>query len=102
MFPIMLGVIAAVIGKAIRDHEHRKLASRPPAPPAQIDPRWRTSDVIGLARGISEDQAFERLPILGDALMDAGCEGEQIIAHCRGEGPHVRGCWVVDLILGKD
>jgi len=67
-----------------------------------FDPRWRTSDVVDVARGIYEDKAFERMPILADALMDAGCEDEQIIGHCRGEGPHVRGCWVVDLVLGKE
>jgi hypothetical protein len=63
--------------------------------------QWGTSDVLGVARGIYDDKAFERMPILADALMDAGCEDEQIIAHCRGDGPHVRGCWVVDLILDK-
>ena len=72
-----------------------------PFRPVTFDPRWRTSDVVGVARGIYEDKAFERMPILADALMDAGCEDEQIIGHCRGDGPHVRGCWVVDLVLGK-
>jgi hypothetical protein len=42
-----------------------------------------------------------RLAILADALLDAGCEDEEVIQHCRSEGPHVRGCWAVDLILGK-
>jgi hypothetical protein len=73
-----------------------------PFRPVPFDPRWRTSDVIGLAMAIYEDKAFERMPILADALMDAGCEYEQVIGHCRGEGPHVRGCWVVDMLLGKD
>lgn len=67
-----------------------------------FDPRWRTSDVVGLARAVYDDSVFERLPVLADALMDAGCEDEQVISHCRGDGPHVRGCWVVDLILGKE
>lgn len=71
-----------------------------PFRPVVFDPRLRTSDVVGLARTIYDDKAFERMPILADALMDAGCEDEQVIAHCRGPGPHVRGCWVVDLILG--
>lgn len=66
-----------------------------------FDPRWRTSDTVALAQAIYDHRAFERLPILGDALMDAGCEDEQIIGHCRSEGPHVRGCWVVDLVLNK-
>jgi hypothetical protein len=45
--------------------------------------------------------AFDRMPILADALQDDGCEDTDILAHCRGAGPHVRGCWVVDLVLGK-
>jgi hypothetical protein len=67
-----------------------------------FDPRWRTSDSVGVARGIYEDRAFERMPILADALMDAGCDDEQVLVHCRGAGPHVRGCWAVDLVLGKE
>jgi hypothetical protein len=70
--------------------------------PVDFDPRWRTSDVVGIARGIYDDLAFERMPILADALMDAGCEDEQIIGHCRGHGPHVKGCWLVDLVLGNE
>jgi hypothetical protein len=54
-----------------------------------------------MAEGIYRDGAFERLPILADALLDAGFEDEALIQHCRGAGPHVRGCWVVDLIMGK-
>jgi hypothetical protein len=64
-------------------------------------PEWRTSDVLTLARGIYEDRAFDRMPILADALQDAGCDNTDVLDHCRGPGPHVRGCWVVDLILGK-
>ena len=67
-----------------------------------FDPRWRTSDVLGLARAIYDDKAFDRMPILADALMDAGCVDEQVLGHCRGDGPHVRGCWVVDLVLQKE
>jgi hypothetical protein len=65
----------------------------------EVDPRWRTSDVLGLARAIYDDRAFERMPILADALMDAGCEHEAIIGHCRGDVRHVRGCWMIDLLL---
>jgi hypothetical protein len=72
-----------------------------PFRPVAIDPRWLTSDVVGLARAIYEDRAFERMPILADALMDAGCEAQPIINHCRGDGVHVRGCWLLDLVLGK-
>jgi hypothetical protein len=42
------------------------------------------------------------MPILADALQDAGCENADILDHCRGPGPHVRGYWVVDLVLGKE
>jgi hypothetical protein len=53
------------------------------------------------SRLTEEERAFERLPILADALQDAGCENADILDHCRGPGPHARGCWVVDLILDK-
>jgi hypothetical protein len=69
--------------------------------PAAADPAWRTSTAVALARGIYEERAFDRMPILADALQDAGCEDEQVLDHCRGPGPHVRGCWVVDLVLDK-
>jgi hypothetical protein len=72
-----------------------------PFRPVAIDPRWLTASVLDLARAIYDGRAFEHMPILADALMDAGCGNEDIINHCRGDGPHVRGCWVVDLILGK-
>jgi hypothetical protein len=67
-----------------------------------IEPRWLTSDVIDLARVCYDERAFERLPILADALMDAGCDNDEIINHCREQGRgHVKGCWVIDLLLGK-
>jgi hypothetical protein len=72
-----------------------------PFDPVALDPRWRTEDTLGLARGIYEDRAFVRLPLLGDALMDAGCDDERLLSHCRTRGSHARGCWAVDLILGK-
>jgi hypothetical protein len=73
-----------------------------PFSPVALDPRWLTSSVVDLATAIYDERAFDRIPILADALMDAGCDNNDIIAHCRGDGPHVRGCWVVDLILGKE
>ncbi|WP_020470576.1 hypothetical protein [Zavarzinella formosa] len=72
-----------------------------PFRPIVIDPSWLTFDVRMIAAGAYEDRAFNRLPILADALQDAGCENEDILSHLRGDGPHVRGCWVLDLILGK-
>jgi hypothetical protein len=72
-----------------------------PFRPVALDPRWLTSTVLGLASAIYAERAFDRLPILADALEEAGCDHPNILVHCRGPGPHVRGCWVVDLILGK-
>jgi hypothetical protein len=81
-------VVRDVIGNPFRSRAFQK--------------RWRTEDTVGLARGIEADLAFDRLLLLADALMDAGCDNERILAHCHSPGPHVRGCWVVDLVLGKD
>jgi len=72
-----------------------------PFQPVALNPAWQTSTVTALARAIYTDRAFERLPILADALEDAGCDNADILNHCRQGGDHVRGCWVVDLILGK-
>ncbi|MBP3958538.1 hypothetical protein J8F10_25090 [Gemmata sp. G18] len=66
-----------------------------------FDPAWRTSDVVALAEGIYADHAFDRMPILADALQDAGCDNANVLMHCREGSVHARGCWVVDLILGK-
>jgi hypothetical protein len=72
-----------------------------PFRPVTLTPPWLTSTVVSLAAGIYADRAFDRLPILADALQDAGCDNPDVLDHCRGEGPHARGCWVVDLLLGK-
>ncbi|MDY3554231.1 hypothetical protein R5W24_003350 [Gemmata sp. JC717] len=69
--------------------------------PVTADPTWRTSDVLALATGTYGERAFDRMPILADALQDAGCDNPEVLDHCRGPGPHVRGCHVLDLILGK-
>jgi hypothetical protein len=70
---------------------------------AAFNSAWRTSDVVLLAQGIYDERAFGRMPILADALQDAGCDNENILAHCRdASATHVRGCWVVDLVLGKE
>jgi hypothetical protein len=73
-----------------------------PFRPVAADARWRTTDTVGLATGIYDERAFDRLPVLADALMDAGCADEQVLGHCRSEEPHVRGCWLVDLVLRKE
>jgi hypothetical protein len=67
-----------------------------------FNPAWRTSDVMLLAQGIYESKAFDRLPILADALQDAGCNNEELLSHCRDkELTPVRGYWVLDLVIGK-
>lgn len=73
-----------------------------PLRPVAIDPHWLTSAAVSLASAVYDERALDRLPILADALMDAGCADEAILEHCRAAGPHVRGCWVVDLLLGKE
>ena len=71
-----------------------------PFRPATIVTGWLSPTVASLARGIYEDRTFDRLPILADALEEAGCTSGELLDHCRCGGPHVRGCWAVDLILG--
>jgi hypothetical protein len=71
-----------------------------PFRPVSFDPSWRTPRVLELARSIYEARNFDLLPALGKALRRAGCQDSEILGHCRGPGPHVRGCWVVDLIGG--
>ena len=71
-----------------------------PFRPVAFDPNWRTSTAAALARTMYEAREFSAMPILADALQDAGCENADVLAHCRGLGPHVRGCWVVDGVLG--
>ena len=62
---------------------------------------WKDGCVGKIAQTIYEEQAFERLPILADALEEAGCDDADILTHCRSAGRHVLGCWVLDLLLGK-
>ena len=73
-----------------------------PFQPVSFSPEWRTSDVVSIAQTMYDSRDFTPISILADALQDAGCEQEDILAHCRdANGTHVRGCWVVDLVLGK-
>jgi hypothetical protein len=72
-----------------------------PFRPASPQPSWLNPRVVALARTIYDERTFDRISELADALFLAGCENVDVLAHCRGPGPHVRGCWGVDLILGK-
>ena len=77
---------------------------RNPFRPVPLDPSWLTWHdglLVSMARQMYDGRDFSDLPILADALEEAGCDNADILAHCRQPGPHVRGCWVVDLLLGK-
>jgi hypothetical protein len=67
-----------------------------------FSPAWRTDTAVALARQTYDSRDFSAMPILADALQDAGCDNNDILDHCRGSGPHVRGCWVVDRVLEKE
>jgi hypothetical protein len=72
-----------------------------PFRPVRVDPTWLTPNVVTLAQTVYDNRAFHRMPELADALEQAGCTDADILAHCRQAGEHVRGCWVVDLVLGE-
>ncbi len=77
---------------------------RGPFRPLLFRAAWRVLNggaSVTIAEAIYNEEAFEQLPILADALQDAGCDNDEVLDHLRGPGPHVRGCWVVDLLLGK-
>ena len=73
-----------------------------PFRPVVAEPAWLTPTVQSIAAAIYQDRAFDRLPILADALEEAGCVNSEVLLHCRQPGEHVRGCWVVDLVSGKE
>jgi hypothetical protein len=73
-----------------------------PFRPAVAAPRWLTANVVDLASTIYDNRTFGQFPILADALMDAGCDHEELLSHCRTENSHARGCWVLDLVLGQE
>jgi hypothetical protein len=62
---------------------------------------WNDATVVKLAQAIYGERGFDRLPILADALEEAGCDNHAILSHCRDDGEHALGCWVVDAVLGK-
>lgn len=73
-----------------------------PFRPVTFDIAWRTTDAMLLAHGIYEEHAFDRMPILADALQEAGCDCADLLNHLRDpSATHVRGCWALDLVLGK-
>jgi hypothetical protein len=73
-----------------------------PFRPVTFSPEWRTSTAVAIAQQMYELRDFSAMPILADALQDAGCDSDDVLNHCRDEkSTHARGCWVVDLVLGK-
>jgi hypothetical protein len=82
-----VGILRDIIGNPFR--------------PVALDPAWRTPAVFHLAQALYDDRAFDQLPILADALEEAGCREQSVLDHLRSPGPHVRGCWALDLILGR-
>ncbi len=72
-----------------------------PFRPASINPGWRDTGARAIAQAIYNQRDFSRLSVLADTLEDGGCNEASILDHCRGPGPHVRGCWVVDLLICK-
>ena len=85
--------------------QHTTSADCSPTPPdgpgrrVRFDPRWATQTVLALARGIEAEAAFDRLPVLADALEEAGCDSPALLAHCRHCPAHAPGCWAVGLVL---
>jgi hypothetical protein len=73
-----------------------------PFRPISVSPSWLTPVVTATSRRIYEAHRFQDLPLLAQALEEAGCESKDILTHCREPRAHVRGCWAIDLILGKE
>jgi hypothetical protein len=84
----------------LADH-FRDIFGNPYRPP-NLQLSWLTPKVESLAQQIYEQRAYFRMPELADALEQAGCNDRLFLDHCRSMKVHVKGCWVVDLLLGKD
>jgi hypothetical protein len=98
------GYVCREVGDAEQANQIRLLRDVIPNPyrPVSFSASWRTPTALTLANQMYDSRDFGAMPILADALQDAGCNGEEALGHCRGGDPHVRGCWVVDLLLGKE
>ena len=72
-----------------------------PFEPAPVRDEWLTATVVAVAEAIDSQGSFEDMPVLGDALEDAGCTDEDVLNHCRHESCHFRGCWLLDAILRR-
>jgi hypothetical protein len=67
-----------------------------------FDPGWQAPTAVGLALAVYQEPDSERMAVLADALEEAGCTEKAILDHLRGPRSHVRGCWLVDLVLAKE
>jgi hypothetical protein len=100
---------ALVLAQAIADRTARRWLWQPirdilggPSPPVTFSREWRTETAMLIAQQMYDSRDFSAMPILADALQDAGCENDDVLNHCRDANQvHIRGCWVVDLVLGK-
>ncbi len=106
---VQCAIIRDIIGNPFRRAAHNPAYCAPRTSvalvryqPGPFDPEWGTDTALALASQMYESRDFSPMPILADALQDAGCDNADILDHCRGSDPHVRGCWVVDLLLGKE
>ena len=87
--PVQVAILRCIFGNPFRT--------------VTFSPSWRTDTAVSLARQMYDAREFSAMPILADALQDAGCDNDDILAHCRDtQLPHVRGCWGVDAVLGKE
>jgi hypothetical protein len=76
-----------------------------PFRPVSLDPAWLTWHdglLVSMAQQMYESDDFTALPVLADALEEAGCHDQDILGHCRSGGEHVRGCWVIDRLTGRE
>ncbi len=100
---------ADAVAAALQGNEHsaqsallREIFGNPLRPPAPTSwARWGEGTLLRLAQTIYEEQRWAELQVLADALEDAGCDDPAVLEHCRGPGEHVRGCWVLDWVLGQ-
>jgi hypothetical protein len=104
------GLVADLDGLATQSAGHgpfnesfRALVADVVGPPDRPDfnPEWRTATVVSLVRRVLEERDELAMLVLADAVEEAGCDDDELLAHCRGPGPHARGCWVMDLLLEK-
>jgi hypothetical protein len=109
--PYRLGAEARFRAEARSDLNPTELAAQAvllqemfgnPLRPVAFDSIWRTPNVTSIAQTIYEERRFADMPILADALEEAGCASHEILSHCRSGMDHVLGCWALDLVLGKE